>query len=364
MVTSPIIPFLRPPFGAEERTAAMRVMLGNNVSIGPETQEFERKFCEYIGADACLSVCNGSIALDLIWQTYLRTGRLKKGDKVLLPSFTFVAVPNSVVNAGLVPVFCDIDKGNWNLSPIIEDIFKCKALVAVHTFGNPCKIDSLKEWCDHYGTLLVEDCAEACGAVYKGKKVGSFGDAAAFSFNATKNMTTGEGGMVAFNGDDDELPEYAEFLKENGFGAHGKRSAVIPGYNWRLSNIQCAIGIEQLKTLDARNQKRIKNAYKLYDTLPLTGLVQFVGEGCVYQIFGILLENRDKVYEHMINAGVECKKYFDPPCHAQTYYHENYVWPDFPNTDEISSKILCLPMYPSLTDEDIKYMVSKLSEVV
>jgi dTDP-4-amino-4,6-dideoxygalactose transaminase len=198
--------------------------------------------------------------------------------------------------------------------------------------------------------------------------VGSFGDCSAFSFNATKNMTTGEGGMACFQ--DKEDAETALLLAENGFG-YSSRNAVIPGHNYRLSNIQCAIGIEQLKTLDNRNYKRLLNARKILHALNDMGLngkatlQEFDGNNVpVYQIFGILVENRDKVYDHMIKSGVEVKKYFSPHIAEQDYYAKNFVHPNYPNTDYVSDRILCLPMYPSLTDKDIGIMVNALKEVV
>jgi perosamine synthetase len=367
------IPFLRPPFSDEDRQAAIKVMETAQVSVGPQIQEFESRFQKFIGSKSALTCCNGSIALDLIWQTFLRTGQLKKHDKVLLPSFTFVAVANSVVNAGLQPVFSDIDPATWNLS---INGFECginniKAICAVHTFGNPADMDLIKSFCDDTGVLLVEDCAEAAGAKYKGKRVGSFGCAASFSFNATKNMTTGEGGAIVFNGDEyAENTHIAHLLRENGFG-YTTRNAVIPGYNYRLDNIRAAIGISQLKTLDERNQMRLVNAYCLasaMDYLDLEGAVapqKMDGKNYnAVQIFGILVENRDIVYNHLIKNGIEVKKYFSPPCHEQHYYHNNFIFPEFKNTDFVSNRILCIPMYSDLNGDDIAYMVEKLAEVV
>jgi dTDP-4-amino-4,6-dideoxygalactose transaminase len=341
-------------------------MSGSNISTGADRAIFEDMFRDYIGVPYALSVANGTVALELVWETLIRNGKLKKGDKVLLPSFTFVACANSVVQSGLVPVFCDIDKESWNLDFQWDNV-DISGVLAVHTFGNPADCDEILYLKDN-GLIVVEDCAEATGASYNGRMCGSFGDASIFSFNATKNLTTGEGGMACFR--DKEDAETALLLAENGFG-YTSRNAIIPGHNYRLANILCAVGIEQLKTLDKRNLKRLQNAHKILTTLKDAGLqgkvkLQEFNKDNVhsYQIFGILVEDRDKVYEHMIKSGVEVKKYFDPPCHAQQFYHNNYVWPDLPNTDYISQHILCLPMYPSLTDKDIGIMVNALKEVV
>ncbi len=368
------IPFLRPPFGVAERAAAYRIMSGANVSTGAEIQEFEEKFRQYIGADSCYTVCNGSIALDLIWQTYLRTGRLKKGDRVLLPSFTFVSVANSIVNAGLVPVFDDIRENTWNMefwwdenTNYLNYHDNIKAICLVHTFGTPCDLNNIEGLKENY--LIVEDCAEACGASYHSKKCGSFGHAAAFSFNATKNMTCGEGGAVVFNDKESCREEgIAMLLKENGFG-YQSRNAILPGYNFRLDNIHCAILLKQLETLDQRNLKRMENKLKIFEALADEGLFlehQKMDKDNfeANQILGFLFDNRDKVYEHLIKNGVEAKRYFYPAIHNQTYYSQHYIFPDLPNTEEVSSKIICLPFDDKIDDESIGVMVQKIKEVI
>ncbi len=368
------VPYLRPPFGANERYAAYRVMTGAEVSTGKKIHEFEKEFVKYIKCDSAQTVCNGTVALDLIWRTYLHTGELRRGDHVLCPSFTFVAVPNSIINAGLVPVFCDIDPDTWNI-----DVSKCpdndriRAVVAVHTFGNPCDMEAIDMWCDMNDLLLIEDCAEACGAIYRGKKVGSFGDASAFSFNATKNLTTGEGGMVCFNDNSNEdcVPDYesvARAIKGHGYGDGMPRNASIPGYNWRMDNIHAAIGLEQLKTLDIRNQKRAQKKYFIQASLAEKGIcpeyqVRTRGSMHVNQIFGMCVNNRDEMYTYLCQCGIEAKKYFSPPCHMQEFYYRHYVHPDFPATEYVSDHILCLPFDDKLSDEEMEYMVDKICEV-
>lgn len=368
------IPFLRPPFNTQDRAAAYKAMLGSNVSTGPEIYTLEYKFAQYIKCKSALSVCNGSIALDLILQTYLRAGILKKKDTVLLPSFTFASVANSVVNAGLTPIFCDVDRGTWNIDILsahkYQDLYRLGAIIAVHTFGNPCNMESIVNLSNEFDALLIEDCAEACGASFHGAKVGSFGHAATFSFNATKNMTTGEGGMVCFNDDDPTIALKARMLKENGFG-HTPRNVELPGYNYRMDNIKCAIGLSQLKTLDARNQKRRINAHCLASMMEYVGLEGKIIPQTIYgdnknafQIFGMLVNDRDKVYDHLIKSGIEAKKYFSPAIHTQKYYHHNFVIPKLKNTDYVADHIICLPFDDKLTTEEMVYMVERIQEVI
>jgi perosamine synthetase len=371
------VPFLRPPFSDAEINAVTKVMRGSNISTGAERAIFEDMFRDYVGVPYAMSVANGTIALELVWETLIRNGKLKKGDKVLLPSFTFVACANSVVQSGLVPVFCDIDKEMWN--GIYQwDNVDISAILAVHTFGNPCNCDEIL-YLKEKGLIVVEDCAESCGASYNGRMCGSFGDASIFSFNATKNMTTGEGGMVCMQ--DKEDADTALLLAENGYG-YTSRNALIPGHNYRLSNIQCAIGIEQLLSLDTRNIKRRANAGKLMIALNSENIkclwqdFDYKNSRPVYQIFGITLpyehnvdhnldgRYRDIILNHLIRNGIEAKKYFSPHISEQDYYAKNYIHPNYPNTDYVSNHIICLPFDDKISDAEVQFMVEKLAEVV
>lgn len=311
-----------------------------------------------------LTVCNGTVALDLIWKTLITTGKLKKGDKVLCPSFSFVATANSIVNAGLVPVFCDIDKETWNIDPT-ETIwnlpYEFKAILAVHTFGNPCDIEVLKGRSEETGSLLIEDCAEAFGASYKGKKVGTFGDAAAFSFNATKNLTTGEGGAVTFKDNPDLLASM--YLREHGY-VGTTRNCEIPGYNYRMSNIACAIGLEQLKTIDERNDIRASNCIYL-DSINATFQENVGCADHALQIFGFLCSDklhRTHVLNHLIENGIDAKTYFSPHIAQQKYYQKYYTV--LPISDYVADRIICLPFDEHLSDEEMDYMIDKVEEAI
>jgi perosamine synthetase len=344
------VPFLRSRFSVRERDAAYQVMSGTNISTGPEREEFEFAFAKYIGCEQSLAVCNGTIALDLIWETLIREKKLHRGDHVICPSFTFVAVPNSIVNAGLKPYFVDIRSREYTME-IPENITvngKLGAVCAVHTFGKSCNLDEIVDYVDDHDLILVEDCAEACGATYKNVKVGGIGDAAAFSFNATKNLTTGEGGMACFNYETGT----ARALREHGDLYH-TRNALIPGYNYRLSNILCAVGIEQLKTLDCRNETRRKKAQKLMDNFYNKRIVP----GHVYQIFSIMVSDRDRILKHLVDNGVEAKKYFDPPAHKQSAYKSDKY---LPNTTYVSQHCLTLPFDEYITDEEMGWMIECL----
>ena len=344
------IPFLRPRFGVLERQAAYQVMVGANISTGPERGQFEYAFSKYIGCTDALAVCNGTIALDLIWETLIRDKKLHLGDYVICPSFTFVAVANSIVNAGLKPYFVDIKNGGYNMEIPTNITIKGRlgAVCAVHTYGRACDMDEIMDYCSDHDLILVEDCAEACGAAYHNHKVGSFGHASAFSFNATKNLTTGEGGMACFN----YKTGTARALREHG-DLYQNRNALITGYNYRLSNILCAIGLEQLRTLDARNEIRRQNAQKLMNNF----YNKKIAPGHGYQLFPIMVDDRDRILYQLIQNGIEAKKYFDPPIHHQTAHRtEKYL----PNTTYVSNHVICLPFDEHLSDEEIEWMVEAL----
>jgi perosamine synthetase len=367
------VPFLRPPLGDGEINAVTQVMRTTALSSGPARNLFEDRFRKYIGVPAAVAVCNGTVALDLIWQVYLRNGGLRKGDYVLCPSFTFVATANSIVNAGLVPIFCDISRDTWNIdvTALPDELPKIKAILVVHTFGCPASMELIRAFAlrrQRDEMIIVEDCAEACGARIGNQMVGSFGDAAAFSFNTTKNMTTGEGGMVVFK--DIYETKFAGVLKEHGFNL--TRNAIVPGYNYRLSNIQAAIGLEQLKTLEERNSKRQENAKYLTERLmDLQMGIEFQQEwdNCshVYQIYGFLVPHwidREKILKYLVDNGVEAKNYFWPPIHCQQAYFGKYGKGRMNTTDNISSRVICLPFDDKLSTEEMDYMVGVVGDVI
>lgn len=368
------IPYLRPPFGNEEINAVTQVMRTSALSSGPARDLFEDRFRKYIGVPAAIAVCNGTVALDLIWQVYLRNGTLRKGDKVLCPSFTFVATANSIVNAGLVPVFCDINRDTWNMdvTSLSKELPTIKAILAVHTFGCPAGMELIRAFAarrQRDEMIIVEDCAEACGARIGNQMVGSFGDAAAFSFNTTKNMTTGEGGMVVFK--DMYEAKFAGVLKEHGFNLP-RRNAIVSGYNYRLSNLQAAIGLEQLKTLEERNGKRQDNAKYLTDRLMDLNIgIEFQREwdNCshVHQVYAFLVPHwidRDKILKYLIDNGIEAKNYFWPPSHCHQAYFGKYSHEYMAVTENVSSRVICLPFDDKLSIEEMDHMIGAVSDVI
>ncbi|HDD26357.1 MAG TPA: DegT/DnrJ/EryC1/StrS family aminotransferase, partial [Acidilobales archaeon] len=235
----------------EEVELVRKVLLSRRLAAGPVVKEFEERFARFIGVKHALAVANGTIALELI----LKALSIGPGDEVIVPDFTFIATASTVLMVGAKPVFADIELDTYTID--INDVQnkitnRTKAIVAVHLYGHPANVKALKEICDDKGIHLIEDSAQAHGAKAFGKCVGSFGIASAFSFYATKNLTTGEGGMITT--DDDNLANIIKLLRNH--GQERRYYHVMLGSNYRMSEIHAAIGLAQLRKLEFMNRRR------------------------------------------------------------------------------------------------------------
>ena len=249
------IPIAKPEIGPEEMEAVKEVLESGMVVQGKVVKEFEEKFAEYIGVKHAIAVSNGTVALDVA----LKALDIGPGDEVITSAFSFIASGNCVLFQNAKPVFVDIDPKTFNIDPsdIAEKITpKTKAIIPVHIFGQPAKMDAIKEIAKDKKIEVVEDAAQAHGAEYKGQKAGSIGTMGCFSLYATKNMMTGEGGIIT--SDDPKLADKMRLIRSH--GEIKKYTHNILGYNYRMTNLNAAIGLVQLKKLDKFNQKRIKNS--------------------------------------------------------------------------------------------------------
>lgn len=259
-----MIPVARPVFGIEEVDAVSEVIRSGMLASGEIVTRFENEYAKYSGVKHAIATSNGTTALHA---GLLATGILP-GEEVIIPSFTFIAAASSVSICGAHPVVADVDLSTCCIDPesIVEQITpKTRAIIGVHLFGQPCDISAIQQICNDKNLLFIEDCAQAHGATYKGVQVGNFGDIGCFSFYPTKNMTTGEGGLVTCS--DDMIAEKVRRLIN-----HGQKEKYLHteiGYNYRLTNIGAAIGRVQLRKLDEMNMKRQDNAsyYSSYITL-------------------------------------------------------------------------------------------------
>lgn len=262
-------------------------------------KEFEEKFAAYVGTAHSIATTSGTTALEVA----LMSLGLNKGDKVLTTAYSFIATANAIIYSGLEPVFVDIEEETFNidinsLEKVYEKNSDIKALLIVHLFGCPCNMDRVLDFVREHRLLLIEDCAQAHGAHWNGRRVGSFGDVAAFSFYPTKNMTTGEGGMVTTNNAD--IAERAKLLINHGMKERYYHEII--GYNYRMTNIAASIGIIQLKKLNDMNSKRINNAYFYIQNIKNPNIiVPKVQEGHVFHQFTVKMKDskRDRFTKYL-----------------------------------------------------------------
>ncbi|MDR2401615.1 MAG: DegT/DnrJ/EryC1/StrS family aminotransferase [Deferribacteraceae bacterium] len=324
---------------------------------GPRVREFENKAAQYLGVKHAIGVANGT---DAIFLALLAAG-VKPGDEVITTANTFFATVESTVRIGAVPVFADIDENTLNLDParIEENITeKTRAIIPVHLFGLPCKMDEFTEIASKHDLAVIEDCAQAFGAEYNAKKTGSFGTAATFSFYPTKNLGGyGDGGLVATN--NDKVAENVRMLKEHGSSKRYYHDLI--GVNSRLDDIQAAVLSVKLKYLDDFNARRRRFAQR-YRTR-LAGVVSFQEDasGHIYHQFTVRTTNRQKVIDALTEAGIASAIFYPIPCHLQKSVQElGFPAPKLEITEKVASEVLSLPIHQYLTEDE----VDTVSEVV
>ena len=363
-----MIPIAKPLIGDEEINAVIEVLKSGMLASGKEVKEFEKEFAQYLGAKHGVAVVNGTAALDVA----LKALRIGPGDEVITTPFTFIASANSILFQGARPVFADIDPKTYNLDPneVLEKITdKTKAIVVVHLYGQPADMKAFKEIAEDHKLYLIEDCAQAHGAEFEGQKVGTFGDIAAFSFYPTKNMTTGEGGMVVTN--DGELAKKVDLIRNHGQAE--KYLHVELGYNLRMTNIAAAIGRAQLKKLDEWNKKRIENARLLTEGISkIDGLTpphvdpraKHVFHQYVIRVEEEFPLNRDELMAKLREKGIGSAVHYPSPVHQQPFYQKlGYPKDICPNAIEASKKVLSLPVHPAVSEKDIDYIINTLREL-
>ncbi|MEM1509364.1 MAG: DegT/DnrJ/EryC1/StrS family aminotransferase [Thermofilaceae archaeon] len=361
------IPIAKPILGEEELRAVKRVLESGMIAHGPEVEEFEREFAEYLGVNYAVSVANGTAALDLVLKAY----GISSGDEVVTTPFTFIATANAVLYQGAKPLFADIDPRTFNIDPnsVLEAITpKTKAMIVVHLYGQPADMRALKEIADDHKLVLIEDAAQAHGAEFMGVKAGALGDASVFSFYATKNMTTGEGGIVVTN--DRRVAERVKLLRDHGQAE--KYLHVELGYNLRMTSMQAAIGRVQLKKLDRFNEARRENARKLSEQLSKVPGIEVPYEDSrvkhVYHQYVIRVNDeypltRDELKEYLKGKGVGTAVHYPLTVFQQPLYRKlGYPQDICPNAVEAGRRVLSLPVHPALTPEDLQYISSCVAQ--
>ena len=362
------IPLFRIYWDEEDvKSVRQSIEKGMYWAVGPQVENFERAISEYVGRKYSVVFNSGTSALHAV----LFAHGVGAGDEVIVPSFTFIATANSPLFVGARPVFADIEEETYGLDP--EDVKekisrKTKAIIPVHYGGCPCRIQELKEIAEDHDILLIEDAAEAFGASIKGRKVGSFGDSAMFSFCQNKVITTGEGGAIVT--DSKEICEKLKLIRSHGRAENGDyftsskhMDYVDLGYNLRMPNLMAALGISQLKKVDRIIKLRRKNAE--YLTKKLTKIDEVIPPSPsldyfhVYQMYTIRVKDgrRDALSEYLAERGIMTKVFFHP-VHLTSFYRKKLGYrTKLPVTEEVSKQVLTLPMYPGLTRGEMDYIV-------
>lgn len=360
-----MIGMAKPYVGQEEIDAVVDVMKSGMLACGQVVTDFEEAFAQYIGMNYGVASCNGTTALHV---ALLALG-IGEGDKVLTTPFTFIASSNSILFNKSIPVFVDIDPQTYLICPKKLEAYleknydpSMKAILVVHLFGLPCDMPAILDVAKKYNLKVIEDCAQSHGSEIHGKKAGSFGDAACFSFYPTKNMTTGEGGITLFNSD-------ADYQLGKKYINHGRVDQYLHdvlGFNYRMTNIAAAIGLEQLKRVDGFNDARRKNA-ALYDQLLSDcGFVTtpFVPDGFkhVYHQYTILLENTDRsaLQQHMQENGVGSAVVYPFSMNEQPFYKEACEFEDLSVAEASARAVLSIPVHPALSESE----VHKVADVI
>ena len=371
------IPLFDIGFNEKETVAVQKVLSSGWLTMGDQTERFEREFADFINVKHAIAVSNCTAALHLANLSL----NLGENDEVICPSLSFVAGSNSIVYTGAKPVFADItDLNDFNISP--EDIerkigARTKAIQVVHYAGNPCNMDHIMEIANKHGVYVIEDCAHAPGSKYNGQYCGTIGDIGCFSFFSNKNMATAEGGMITTNNDD--LAKRIRLMRSHGMttmtldrhkGRAFSYDVVELGYNYRIDEIRSAIGIVQLGKLEDCNIRRceIDQIYRerLADVYSIKVPFNIEYGVSSHHIFPILLDkevNRQEFMEYLKNNGIQTSIHY-PPIHLFDYYRRNFGYDEgmLSITEEVAKREVTLPLYSSMKNEDVHYVCDVISE--
>ena len=352
-----MIRIAQPTVGIEEQQAVQALLESGGLAQGPKVAELEEAFSELVDGRACVAVNSGTSALHLA----LVAHGIGAGDEVIVPSFTFAATANSVRLAGAEPVFADIDPGTFCLDPDAVAAAvgpRTAAIMPVHLYGQPADMTAIGEVARRSGLLVVEDAAQAHAAAHDDRPAGALGDAAAFSFYPTKNMTTGEGGMVVTA--DQAAARQVRLLRNQGMERQYENEVV--GYNLRMTDIAAAIGLVQLRRLAGFTQQRQANAAVLDEALDghpsITAPPVRNGAVHVYHQYTVRSPERDRLQLRLDGEGIESRVYYPTPVHRLAPFAAGKA--DLPETDRAAAEVLSLPVGPHLDKEEVAAVAAAL----
>jgi dTDP-4-amino-4,6-dideoxygalactose transaminase len=371
------IPLFKSYWEKDDVEAVKKVIQrGTYWSNGPEIKELEKQLAQYTNRKYATTFNSGTSALHSLLLAY----NIKKGDEVIVPSFTFIATANTVVLTGAKPIFAEIEEQSYGLDTqdVAENITKkTKAIIPIHYGGAPCKeIKALKELAEDHKLILIEDAAESLGSKINNTMVGDFGHAAMFSFCQNKIITAGEGGIIVTNYKD--INHKLQLLRSHGrlekqkdyFSTTDELDYILAGYNYRMSSLSAALTLSQFKKINKiiklRREKAKYYNKKLAEIKKIKTPIEPKNTHHIYQMYTIQLENKkikEKIKKHLAKAGVMTKTYFEP-IHLKTFYQKEYHYKpgDLPTTEEIAKKVLTLPLYPTIQNTEIDYVYNMIKE--
>jgi len=371
------IPLYRIYWDKEDVKAVTEVIRrGSYWTTGPEVEGFEKTVAGYIGTKYGVSFNSGTSALHAILLAY----GIGESGEMIVPSFTFIATVNCALFVGAKPVFADIEEKTYGLDPsVVQEMItsKTKAVMPIHYGGMPCQVGVLREIAEDHKILLIEDAAESMGSSVNGRRVGSFGNAAMFSFCGNKVITTGEGGIILTNSG--EIYEKLKLIRSHGrqetepyFTTTKTLDYVALGYNWRITSLTAALGLSQMKKLEKVVEMRRRNAEYLTSKLSKISEIKVLdspeGYFNVFQMYTVRVNGgrkvRDSLKSHLRNRGITSKVYFEP-VHLTSFYREEFGYEggELPVTERLSGEVLTLPLYPTMTGDEMDYLVECIEEV-
>jgi perosamine synthetase len=377
----------QPFVGEEEVKAAREVILSGKYISGEKVKEFEDKFADFIGTKHAVAVNSGTAALHLSLSAF----GIGPGDEVIVPPLTFFSTVSSILHQNAIPVFADIDMDNYCLDP--EDMKRkitrrTKAVIPVHLYGNSADMSKIINFSKTKGIKVIEDCAQAHGTEFNRQKVGSLGDTGCFSFFATKNMTTGEGGMITTN--DKEIAQRCRLIRNHGMSSRDDH--ILLGYNYRMNEIAAAIGIVQLNRLDQLNQIRICNSKYLIENLKNINWIKVpkLSKNVKHTFFWcpIFIDEEKlnlsvkELISYLKDKNIEVRHRYWKPLYKQKLFIDKSTYPKecpfncmhsvkridyskiyLSNAEKISGKLIGLPNHPKLSKNDLKYIIKTLKEI-
>ena len=361
------IQFHKPHISHKELEGVSETIQSGWLTMGPKTLKFENNFKNYIGSQFAISVNSATAALQLA----LNAVKVDKGDEVIIPTNTFISTAEAVLYSGAKPILCDIEEKNHNINvELIEGLItpQTKAIIPVHFGGHPCDMDGIMEIAKKNKLKVIEDAAHSLPSLYEGKKIGTISDAACFSFYATKTMTTGEGGMVTTN--DENIAQKITLQRLHGINGDAWNryegdndwyyEVVDLGYKYNTTDIQSALGLVQLEKLEWMRDERKKIATKYRDAF--SGKIEFIDENpgneSSWHLFVIKVSNRDELHQKLKEKEISTSVHFIP-IHNHPYYKKRftYKYRDYPISNAVYKQSLSLPIYPSLSEKEVNYVI-------